>query len=726
MAKRKHDRESIRNQSDNGHMEQYVSWSGENRTEAMAQFTRALGEFSGHYRTQGFAENYADLDTRTSGRPGLRWRDYDSFRPDEARPTETKNIIIQSDELYYSEGLIRNIIDLMGDFACQGVRLVHPNKRIEKFFRNWFSRIDGKERSERFLNYLYRTGNVVVRKQTAKINTKVEQDVFRSVAEPDMQVETWEVASREIPWKYTFLHPATIVVIGGSLASFVGTPTYAIKLPSHLRRMIKSPRNDAEKELVAQLPTEIKGAAKTSSPIILPAEKVRVFHYKKDDWLEWATPMIYSIMADIVTIQKMKLADRAALDGAISNIRVWKLGSLQHEIAPNPSAAALLSDILENNTGVGTMDLVWGPDIDLLETKTSVHQFLGSEKYREHLNAIYAGLGIPPTLTGTFGAAGTTNNFISLKTLTQRLEYGRDVLRKFWETEIVAVQKAMGFRLPAKLEFDQTNLADEDVQKRLLIDLSDRNIISDERLQQVFKIEPEMEKIRLNRELREREKGAMVPKSGPYYDPQFGVALKKIALQTGIVTPSQVGLRKEEVRKDLKMYEKDSDEKSALEFRNHLSNTGGPPSDKKKGTPGQGRPKNTKDSTNRTGKKFTPRGKAVVELWAKAAQEAISDYLKDDLLKYFDKKNLRSFSNDEAQKAEEVKFGILCHLEPLSELTEEAIVDALDKGGTPSSIKEEYHSWMFEVAQELNRTLTVDEVRQLQAALYASILGDNE
>ena len=65
-------------------------------------------------------------------------------------------------------------------------------------------------------------------------------------------------------------------------------------------------------------------------------------------------------------------------------------------------------------------------------------------------------------------------------------------------------------------------------------------------------------------------------------------------------------------------------------------------------------------------------------------------------------------------------------MEPLSELTEEAIVDALDKGGTPSSIKEEYHSWMFEVAQELNRTLTVDEVRQLQAALYASILGDNE
>ena len=76
--------------------------------------------------------------------------------------------------------------------------------------------------------------------------------------------------------------------------------------------------------------------------------------------------------------------------------------------------------------------LYGGPDIELIESKTSVHQFLGEAKYTPHLNSIYAGLGIPPTLTGTYGAAGTTNNFISLKTLTQRLQYGRRVLLEFW------------------------------------------------------------------------------------------------------------------------------------------------------------------------------------------------------------------------------------------------------------------------------------------------------
>ena len=144
--------------------------------------------------------------------------------------------------------------------------------------------------------------------------------------------------------------------------------------------------------------------------------------------------MIYAIMDDITVIEKLKLADMSALDGAISNIRIFKLGNLEHKIAPTKAATSKLASILGNNVGGGTMDLVWGPDIELLESKTNVHQFLGEGKYTPHLNAVYAGLGIPPTLTGTYGAAGTTNNFISLKTLTQRLQYGRGCACKILES----------------------------------------------------------------------------------------------------------------------------------------------------------------------------------------------------------------------------------------------------------------------------------------------------
>ena len=133
------------------------------------------------------------------------------------------------------------------------------------------------------------------------------------------------------------------------------------------------------------------------------------------------------------------------------------------------------------------MDLVWGPEIDFKESNTQIYKFLGSEKYQPVLNSIYAGLGIPPTLTGLAGqSGGFTNNFISLKTLIERLEYGRDLLRRFWEAEIEHIQKAMGFTSPATMHFEHMILSDEAAEKNLLIQLADRNVISVETLRDRF------------------------------------------------------------------------------------------------------------------------------------------------------------------------------------------------------------------------------------------------
>ena len=86
--------------------------------------------------------------------------------------------------------------------------------------------------------------------------------------------------------------------------------------------------------MVSKLPPEVLEAAKTRKPYYLDPNKMIVHHYKKDDWQTWAYPMIYSIMDDITVLEKLKLADMAALDGAIANIRIFKLGNLEHKIAP--------------------------------------------------------------------------------------------------------------------------------------------------------------------------------------------------------------------------------------------------------------------------------------------------------------------------------------------------------------------------------------------------------
>src|SRR6185437_7313574 len=127
------------------------------------------------------------------------------------------------------------------------------------------------------------------------------------------------------------------------------------------------------------------------------------------------------------------------------------------------------------------------------ETSTDVSTFLGQEKYVPVLNAIYAGLGIPPTLTGGAQQSGFTNNFISLRTLTERLNYGRQHLMDFWTAEIKLVQRAMGFRFPAEIIFDRPTLSDEAAELSLLIQLADRDIISIESIQERFRFLPEIE-----------------------------------------------------------------------------------------------------------------------------------------------------------------------------------------------------------------------------------------
>jgi hypothetical protein len=706
--------------------EAYVCWGDDlaSKQEALKTSSGCLEEYglfnaSAAYR--GRTNDYSNLLPGISGKPGLTRGGYDYFRPDEAVPQKIKEIIKRAEEIYQRVGLVKNVVDLMADFAVQGIKPVHRNKRIERFYRKWFKKINGKDRSERFLNNLYKSANVVINRQTAKISLKTSDEFFKVNATADTTEQDEDkinIEKREIPWRYTFIDPFYVNVSAGSLSSFVGKKRYELTIPASLRKIINSPKTENEKLIINSLPEQIVNAAKDKKPYPLDPEKTLVFHYKKDDWQSWAYPMIYSIMDDITVIEKLKLADMAALDGAISNIRIFKLGNLEHKIAPTKAAASKLSSILQNNVGGGTLDLVWGPDIELVESNTNVHQFLGEGKYTPHLNSVYAGLGIPPTLTGTFGAAGTTNNFISLKTLTQRLQYGRDMLISFWEKEFEFVQKAMGFKYCAKIEFDRMDLSNEESEKALLIQLADRNLISDELLQSRFGFDPDMEKTRLNRESRDRGSKRMVPKSGPWYDPMFEEGLRKVALQIGLASPSQVGL---ELKK------KKVGEKTVLEMK--TVNTGlksgsvKDSSESLKGEPQQGRPKNSKDVQQRKQKRFAPQTGAKIQLWAESAQDTISNIVNPILLEFYNKKNMRSLSNSQYEEAEATRTKILLSAQPNSTIEQESIDKILSSINDPKieDLYKYYQQFLNTMISSYSRELTVNELKQLKSYFYSMV-----
>lgn len=706
-------REQSKNEPD------FVTWEeGDVKGRAAAVYTasRAMANLrQGPVIQRSIALNtYENIGgNNVSIREGFDKADYDYFRPNEGTPRTQQEDLVACNNAYRSVGLVRNVVDLMGDFIAKGVKPLHPNPRIQEFYQQWWKKVRGADRTERMANLLCRMANVVVRRSTAKLKTKDVDNLQKGVA-ADINIEPKDkVPANEIPWRYTIYNPMQLDVVGHELAPFIGPEgfIYQVKIPDSIIKKAKNAKG-AEKQLIDSLPDDIKQALNTGAKHIqLDKKKVTALYYKRDDWQVWATPMIASIIDDLVMLKKTKLADLAALDGAISHIRLWKLGSLEHRILPTENAINRLAEILMNNVGGGAIDLIWGPELTLEETDTNIHNFLGDTKYAPILCAIYAGLGIPPTLTGAGKEGGFTNNFISLKTLTERLEYVRQLIIEFWEAEFKLVQQAMGFRFSASLWFDRMVLSDEAAEKALLIQLADRDLISVESLQERFGECPEIEDVRIRREMKARIAEKIPRKAGPFHSDHEG-DLEKIFAQLGVVTPSEL---------DVELLPRKPGEVPAIKQKPPASAT--PSGGKKKGIPQQGRPKNKKDSTKRKQKTVKPRTAAFIldtVSWAEKAQATINELTAPAFLQAIGKKNQRQLTDEEMVNFENFKFAALCAL-PIHATVDETTVAALlgQDLAIPGHIYALVKATTEKYIKENGHKPSIEETRRFQAGAYA-------
>ena len=617
---------------------------------------------------------FSDFETNISVRNQFGRGDYEYFRPSEAIPTKPLDIIKTCREAYRRVGIVRNVIDLMGDFGCQGIQLSHPSPSIQKFYRGWFKKVRGKHVSERFLNLFYREGLAVVKRTTGKIKLNHEKNI-RSMAkiDPDIKIgDELQIVKRTIPLRYNFLNPLSLSIVGEELSQFVGKTIYGLNISNKLKRLVDSPTEQTQ-ILIEMLPKDIVEAIKSGQRTIpLDMERVITKYYKKDDWQGWPEPMIYAILSELFILEKMQLTDLAALDGAISQIRLWKLGDIEKGIFPTDAAVNKLAEILLSNPGGGAFDLIWGPELTVEDYSTNVHQFLGEEKYKPIMDRIYAGLGVPPTLTGASTASGFTNNYISLKTLIQRLEYGRDALREFWEQEIELVRQAMNFKQGAKVTFDSMVLSDETAEKALLIQLVDRDIISIETILEKFGEIPEFEELKLRKEKRKRKSGLMNDKTSPWHSPEKVFDLMKIALQRGVVGPEHTYLAEELPDEFL-----DSEVPLDKQLKNKNA-----PKDKKDndGEPQQGRPFNSKDSDKRDMKDVNPVGADDKNAyfftslaWSRDIQGVVAEIMQPIILGQYGKKTIRELSAQQFKEMDEARFVVFCNLKPFQNVSREVI-----------------------------------------------------
>jgi len=694
----------------------FITWNPKDpkgMAEALATASKNYKTIEPVTRSVAGATTYRNVDSpNISVRDGYNRSDYDYFRPGERLPTERQGIQSACKMAYKKFGIVRNMIDMMTDFVVKDINIVHKSPKVQEFGRLWFKKVAGKVVSGKIVRRLLREGCAPVRRKIQKLDDLT----LTSITQAGVNAKS-PLGKNEIPLSYKILDPINMEVIGGELAQFVddGLVQYGISVPNHLVKQLQSPKNEAERLIVKSLKPDIYKHAINGQHIIpLPTNRLVMLHHKKDDDELWATPLLYAILDDLQMLEKLKMADRSALDGAISHIRLWKMGNLDKQIIPTAEGIQTLADILLRSTGGGCMDLVWGPDLELQETKAEQFQILGNEKYISTMTSIYQGLGVPPSLTGVSSDTGLTNNFVSLRVLVERLDYCRDILIDFWSNELEIVRNVFGFRNPFSLSFGIPSLSDDSAEKKLLIDLIDRDVMSGVFVQERFGADPDIEQARLKQEARKREKGLLPAKAGQFHsDSQQKNNLEKLFVQTGEITPSEVGVS----LKDRKSGEVPSAEKQASR---KLKEVKAKPQPKI-----NGRPIGAKDNIKRKNARQAPKQSSKAEiaqavLWANDSYQKIDDLLRDNLLKMKKKSNMRQLTDDVIAGYEDLKFQVLCNHRIGSEITEVS-VKACIKANTPVSLPIKRLSEItINRFIELNKEKpNLDQVRRIRAMAYA-------
>ncbi len=691
-------------------------------------YTKGVGSIRDHvlpdtcHLSKGIPQRAIAADVNK--RAGHNRGNYDTQRPNDKLPVKHDEIVLACQSVYRKVGMVRNIIDLMTDFAAEGLQLQHTVKTQERFFREWSRRVNLNGRAHDYMKLLMRDANVIVRRQNALIARPVIKEMSKADASvnpiglvdetfvPEKPQKITKLGKktnrREIPWKYTFLSPVVIEKIGGDLGKFFGSDALGMRIPTSLANSIKSPKTNAERDFVKELPPEVVRAAKKSGGLVkLDMDKIHVDYYKKDDWEDWGTPFLYGVLEDVMFKEKMRLADMAALDGVINVIRLWRLGKSEQQILPTPAAVDKLIDILQHNTGGGVMDLVWDDMIDLKVEYPPTDKILGPDKYISVNSDIVRGLGIPDSLIGgsDLGTRNAQSAFVQLKTLVERLEYVRSRAIRWMQNELRLVADAMGFKKIPAISFGIMSLRDEAAEKQLMIQLLDRGIISSEKVSETFgtNFMIELERMKLEQEFREVNPGVL-ERSDPYNRP-FTMLEKQ----------NELAIKLEKAKQAAKISGGGDDGGGD-------NPSGDQPRDDGNNSPG--RPPSTKDTKPRDER--TPKTQSVLTVVADNFLDQIGELIDGPYLKRWKIRGRRSLTKARKDELERVKRGILSVLRPGDTVTKKLIAERLEMGVATRNSSRRMESSFGDLVENFTsstkKTPNTKERKSLAAMAWAAVV----
>lgn len=390
-----------------------------------------------------------------------------------------KDRIASCREAYENSGIITNAIDLMVDFALEGIIIVHENKQIERFYQRWMKKVKIPQVIEEIMKSYFVDSNVPVLTFRGKISSS-EVNRFKkavgSTSSSKLFLDSSPVKRRVIPYKYSVLDVLRLHVEGADL---VGSLTYEYELEPDDKRRIKNPEakfaEDLAKIKEAFGENDFLTLVKTGRLKIDPS-RISMLFYKKDGYRRWANPYLWRAIDDLRFKKLLRDMDISVAESVINAITIIKLGDTVNNFPATPAMFAKMAGLLKTNTK--SPNLIWNDLISIESNYPPVDEILGEAKYEQVNKEIRASIGIPEVVLAGAGTGNYANSFLAVKSLIERLEGARQAVLRWLEEQVSLVAEAMDFKKPPFIKMAHVDLEDKTEQNKLMLDMADRGMIS--------------------------------------------------------------------------------------------------------------------------------------------------------------------------------------------------------------------------------------------------------
>ncbi len=414
--------------------------------------------------------------------------------------TKYHRIIKECTEVYYTTPVIRNIIDLMVDFASEGLTISHKAESQKRFFQRWADRSGFSDIIPRIFHTLLLTGNCVVLRRTGKITTTTKKELLKA------NLKSEKVRPNIVPIGYTILNPTRITIENSEI---FGDKNIFFTLNKSDIDRLKKPKTKKDIEVIQSLPPEFVEEAIKKGVVQLDSSRVTVLNYKKLPWQTWAFPLIFSALDDINFKKMLRQMDSSSAADVIKSIVLFKLGNMKEGFPPDKKRFQKLASLLKSVSSA--KNIVWDDLISIETSYPPIDKILGKEKYEVVDRDILSNFGVSEVLVS--GRTGNySSGFLSVRTLQEKLETLREsVLREFIKKELSLVRRAVKFNKEPLVRFSTMSLRDESSEKKLITGLVDRKIVSPQTALESFNLDWELEQSRL-----EKSAKSKVEVTGPY------------------------------------------------------------------------------------------------------------------------------------------------------------------------------------------------------------------